>query len=99
MSQENARQFLAAVQQDTELQAKLDTMTPDTADADIRALGLALGLEFTSEELSHAMAIPDGQLDEASLSQVSGGITHDELLRRFREEKERRAGLIKTDGN
>ena len=99
MSQENAQRFLAIVQQDSELQAKLDATTPATATADIRALGLSLGLDFTSEELSHAITAADGQLDEATLSQVSGGLTHDEFLRRFREERDRRAGLIKADGN
>lgn len=100
MSQESAQKFLAIVQQDPELQAKLDATTPDTAAADIRAFGLALGLDFTPEELSHAIATSDGQLDEASLSQVSGGgITHEEMLRLFREEKARRAGQLKTDGN
>jgi len=97
MSQENAQRFLAIVQQDSELQAKLDATTPATAD--IRALGLSLGLDFTSEELSHAITAADGQLDEATLSQVSGGLTHDEFLRRFREERDRRAGIIKADGN
>lgn len=99
MSQENAKKFLAIVQQDPELQAKLDATTPDTVAADISALGLALGLDFTPEELSHAIATSDGQLDEACLSAVSGGVAHDEFLRRFREERDRRAGIIKPDGN
>ena len=90
MSQENALQFLALAEQTPSLQAKLDAITPATAEADIRALALAHGLDFTFAELSQALTAPAGPLDEASLARISGGITQDEALRLFREEVARR---------
>lgn len=79
MSEEHARQFVYAVEQDAVLQQTIDTLNPATAASDIVKLGAERNLLFSVEEFNAALSShlqpSDKEISEDELSAVSGG-TH-----------------------
>ena len=77
MSQEHARQFIAAVEQDPALQQTISSFAPATAATDIAKLGAERGLDFSaaefSETLNSILQAAKGEITEDELDSVAGG--------------------------
>lgn len=79
MSEEHARQFIAAVEQDSVLQQKIQSFEPATATADIVKLGAEHSLHFSvaefSETLNSVLNARTGEITDEALESVSGGVS------------------------
>lgn len=80
MSEEYARQFVYAVEQDAALQEKIDALDPATAAGEIIKLGAERDLQFSVEEFNTALAShlksSDQEISEEELSSVTGGANY-----------------------
>lgn len=77
MSDEHARQFITAVEQDPALQQTISSFAPASAAADIAKLGAERGLHFSAAEFSAALdstlKAAQGEISEEELESVAGG--------------------------